>query len=76
MQSLTSKGNHFKFIMLPLAIILLITLDISDMVNEILQINLETKPEFADVDCFNGRETSSSASYFAQWWLCSTDGLE
>lgn len=49
MQSLTSKGNHFKFIMLPLAIILLITLDMSEMVNELLQINLETKPEYTDV---------------------------
>lgn len=53
MQGLTSKGNHFKFIMLPLVLILLITLDISDMVNEILQINLETKPEYANVRLAN-----------------------
>lgn len=67
MQSLTSKGGHFKFIMLPLAIILLITLDISDMVNEILQINLETKPEYTDVGFDNQRETCSSVACSCQW---------
>jgi hypothetical protein len=49
MQGLTKKSGHIKFILLPIAIILLITLDISDTVNEMLQITLETKPEFTDV---------------------------
>lgn len=50
MQGLTKKSGHLKFILLPIVIILLITLDISDMVNELLQITLETKPEFSDVN--------------------------
>ncbi len=49
MQSLTSKSTHIKFIMLPLAITLLVTLDMSEMVNELLQIKLETKPNIEDV---------------------------
>jgi hypothetical protein len=49
MQGLTKKSGHIKFILLPIAIILLITLDISDMVNSLLQITLETKPEYTDV---------------------------
>lgn len=49
MQSLSSKGNHTKFIMLPVVIILLITLDISDTINDMLQITLETKSEYTDV---------------------------
>ena len=49
MQSLTKKGNHLKFILLPIAIILLITLDLSEMINNMLQITLETKPEFENV---------------------------
>jgi hypothetical protein len=76
MQGLTSKGNHFKFIMLPLVIILLITLDISDMINELLQINLETKPEFTDVSTFDSRVTCSSASCWSRWSRCCTDGRE
>lgn len=62
MQGLTSKGNHFKFIMLPLVVILLVTLDISDMVNELLQINLETKPEYSDVGKTYLRAMCSSVS--------------
>ena len=49
MMSLSSKSNHIKFIMLPLAITLIVTLDISDMVNDLLKIKLETKPEYENV---------------------------
>lgn len=49
MQGLTKKTNHIKFILLPIVIILLITLDISDLVNGMLQITLETKPEYTEV---------------------------
>lgn len=77
MQGLTSKGNHFKFIMLPLAIILLITLDISDLVNELLQINLETKPEFSDVVALNSGQlvllSTSSLNGLTSLWLDSHD---
>lgn len=49
MTSLVQKGKHFKFIMLPLFLILIVCLDMSDFINEILQITLETKPEYEDV---------------------------
>ena len=63
MQGLTSKGNHFKFIMLPLGLILLITLDISDTINDLLQVNLATKPEFSDVKSAYVRAIFSFASF-------------
>ena len=52
MQSLVAKSGHFKFIMMPLGIVLLVTLDMSEFINEILQINLKTKDEFEDVQHF------------------------
>lgn len=52
MQSLTSKGGHLKFILLPLAITLIVSLDMSDFINELLQITLETKPEYEDGNLF------------------------
>ena len=63
MQSLRSKSNHIKFIMLPLVITLLVTLDISESINELLGITLETKGEFEDVVVIlTSRRTCSSAS--------------
>lgn len=53
MQSLVSKSNHIKFIMLPLAIVLLVTLDMSEFINEILQITLKTKDDYEDVSCIS-----------------------
>ena len=52
MQSLTNKGGHLKFILLPLAITLIVSLDMSDTINELLQITLETKPEYENGNLF------------------------
>lgn len=49
MQSLRSKGKHSFMIFAPLAIVLLVCLDVSEDVNQLLQINLETKSEVEDV---------------------------
>ena len=56
MQSLRNKGKHTIWIFIPLAITLLVTLDVSEGVNELLQINLETKDDVEDVnDCDSGQ---------------------
>jgi hypothetical protein len=49
MVSFRNKGGHLKFILMPLAIILLVCLDIFDGINEMLQITLETKPIYENV---------------------------
>lgn len=43
MQSLTEKKGHLKFILAPLVIILVLTLDCSDDLNYFFQINLKSK---------------------------------
>jgi hypothetical protein len=60
MVSFRNKGGHLKFILLPLAIILLVCLDLFDGINEMLQITLETKPIYENVGFSLQRETCSS----------------
>lgn len=43
MQRLTDKKGHLKYILLPLVVTLLVTLDISDDLNNMMEMNLDSK---------------------------------
>jgi magnesium-transporting ATPase (P-type) len=46
MQALTDKKGHLKYILAPLVVSFLITLDVSDDLNSFMQINLDSKYEY------------------------------
>jgi hypothetical protein len=61
MESLTNKPGHMKFILAPLAIIFILTLDCSDDLNAMFQINLtSTNPNVRFFGLIENRHTTFS----------------